>query len=191
MRKILLKVSTEAFELSAKDVSYYNNLTKTFQQSLQKNILRCWEMQWDVARFQTQIIRESLYCGTSPISMELQLQLVTVQYYLVTNFLLKPQKSHCLTEWEQNHGFPKYSYCWYVIWQEQELNEISVDVKSCGLWIHKKYPHLGASPNRLVWENNNLVVIEMKFLKILKRHKIQEFIGTFENGKMSDQVKRQ
>ena len=85
----------------------------------------------------------------------------------------------------------KYSYCWYVIWQEQELNDISVDVKSCGLWIHKKHPHLGANPNRLIWENNNLVVIEMKCLKILKRHKIQEFIDTFENGKMSDQVKRQ
>ena len=64
-------------------------------------------------------------------------------------------------------------------------------MKSCGLCIHKKHPHLGASPNGLIWENNNLVVIEMKCLKILKRYKIQEFIGTFENGKMSDQVKRQ
>ena len=23
----------------------------------------------------------------------------------------------------------------------------SVDVKSCGLWIHQKYPHLGTSPD--------------------------------------------
>ena len=33
--------------------------------------------------------------------------------------------------------------------------------------------------------------MEVKCLKILKGHAIQEFIGSFENGKISDQVKRQ
>ena len=64
-------------------------------------------------------------------------------------------------------------------------------MKSNGLWIHKKYTHLRASPDRLIWENNDLVrIVEVKCLKILKGHTIQEFIDSFENGKISDQVKR-
>ena len=82
---------------------------------------------------------------------------------------------------------------------EQEPNAISyyskcksLDVKSSGLWIHKKYPHLGTSPDGLIWGNNYLVgFVEVKCLKILKGHTIQEFIDSFENGKISDQDKRQ
>ena len=49
----------------------------------------------------------------------------------------------------------------------------SVHVKSSGLWIHKLYPHLGASGGGLIWENNDLVgIVEVKWLKILKRHTI-------------------
>ena len=82
---------------------------------------------------------------------------------------------------------------------EQEPNTISyyskcksVDVESTGLWIHEKYPHLGANPDGLIWENNDLVgIVEVKCLEILKRHTIQEFIGSFKNGEISDKVKRQ
>ena len=59
-------------------------------------------------------------------------------------------------------------------------------------WLSKKYPPLGTSPHGLIWENNNLVgIVEVKCLKILKGHTIQEFINSIENGKISDQVKRQ
>ena len=82
---------------------------------------------------------------------------------------------------------------------EQEPNAISyyskcksIDVKSSGLWIHKKYHHLGANPDGLIWENNYLVgIVVVKCLKILKGHTIQKFIDSFENGKISDQVKTQ
>ena len=68
----------------------------------------------------------------------------------------------------------------------------SVHVKSSGLWIHKLYPHLGASAGGLIWENNDLVgIVEVKWLKILKRHTTQEFIESFQNGEIKDQVKRQ
>ena len=53
-------------------------------------------MQSNMIRFQTQIIRESLRCGTSPGSIELQVQFVKAQYCLVRNYLLKPQIFHCL-----------------------------------------------------------------------------------------------
>ena len=33
--------------------------------------------------------------------------------------------------------------------------------------------------------------VEVKCLKILKGHAMQEYINNFENGKISDQVKRQ
>ena len=64
-------------------------------------------------------------------------------------------------------------------------------MKSSGLWIQKKHPHLGATPNGLILENNNSVgIVEVKCLKIFTRHTIQEFIDSFENCKISDQVKR-
>ena len=54
-----LKVSCEGYKLSAEDVVYDKNLTETCftENVLQKLILRYWEMQWNKARFQTQIIR--------------------------------------------------------------------------------------------------------------------------------------
>ena len=65
-------------------------------------------------------------------------------------------------------------------------------MKSSGLWIHKKYHHLGANPYGLIWENNDLVsIVVVKCLKILKGHTMQKFIDSFENGKISDQVKTQ
>ena len=76
MWETLLKVSYEHFELSAEDVVYYKNLTEKFQQCFTENDIKTWEMQWNVARFQTQIIRESLRCSTSPRSVELQLRFV-------------------------------------------------------------------------------------------------------------------
>ena len=64
-------------------------------------------------------------------------------------------------------------------------------MESSGLWIHKKNLNLGGSPDGLIWENNDLVgIVEVKCLKILKGHIIQEFIDNFKNGKISDQVKR-
>ena len=77
---------------------------------------------------------------------------------------------------------------------EQEPNAISyyskcksVDVKSSGLWIHKKYPYLVASPDGLIWQNNNFVgIVEVICLKILKGHTIKEFFDCCENGKISD-----
>ena len=52
-------------------------------------------MQWNVTRFQTHIIMGSLRCGTRPVSVELQLRFVKVQYCLMRNYLLKPKKFHC------------------------------------------------------------------------------------------------
>ena len=76
-----MKVSCEGYKLSAEDVVYDKNLTETCftENVLQKLILRYWEMQWNKARFQTQIIRESLCCGTSPGNIELQPGFVKVQ----------------------------------------------------------------------------------------------------------------
>ena len=200
MWETLLKVSYEDFELSAEDVVYCKNLTETFQQCFTEN--------------NNKILGNAVECGQIPITDhqgESTLWHESRQYRITASICksavlfgekLSPEAAKIpLFNWlRAKIWFPENIVTLDMKYGiEQEPNAISyyskcksVDVKSSGLWIHKKYPHLGASPDGLMWENNDLVgIVEVKCLKILKGHTIQEFIDSFENGKISDQVKRQ
>ena len=55
-----------------------------------------------------------------------------------------------------------------------------VSIKQSGLWVNKKYPYLGASPNGLIYDSqrNLLGIIEVKCLKTLKDKTVMEWINT-------------
>ena len=55
------------------------------------------------------------------------------------------------------------------------IDVIKVDPKIC-LWVNKKYPHLGASPDGLIYDSqeNLLGIIEVKCLKALKDQALLE-----------------
>ena len=55
-----------------------------------------------------------------------------------------------------------------------------------GLWVNKKYPHLGASPDGLIIKDNKLIgIIEIKCLKVLKTRTIQDRITAIENEQLT------
>ena len=67
---------------------------------------------------------------------------------------------------------------------------MNVDVVESGIWVNVKYPHLGASPDGLIYdqETNKLNgIIEVKCLKVLKNQTISDLI----TGNLTDTLKRQ
>ena len=62
----------------------------------------------------------------------------------------------------------------------------NVNVVESGLWVNKKYPHLGASPDGLIIKDNKLFgIIEIKCLKILKTRTIHDMITDIENKQLT------
>ena len=183
--------------MSAEDIVYYKNLTETFQQCFTEN--------------DNKILGNTVECGQIPNTEhqgEPPLWHEFWQYRITASIC----KSAPLFGEKLSHEASKINWLRAKLWFpenivtvdikygiDQEPNAIScyskcksVDVKISDLWIYKKYPHLVASPDGLIYENNDLVgIVEVKCLKILKGHAREEFIDSLENGKISDQVKRQ
>ena len=62
----------------------------------------------------------------------------------------------------------------------------NVEVKKNGVWVHQTYPHLGASPVGLIYEDSKLIgIIEIKCLEILKHRTISQLIECMCNGELS------
>ena len=163
MWETYLKVSYEVFELSAEDVVYYKNLTASIQQCFTENNIK--------------ILGNAVECGQIPNTDnqgESTLWHESHQYQITTSICksavlfgekLSPEASKIpLFNWlREKLRFPENLVTLDMKYGiEQEPNAISyyskcksVDVKSNGLWIHKKYPHLRTSPDALIWENND------------------------------------
>ena len=80
----------------------------------------------------------------------------------------------------------------------QELSTVSkltgYKVFETGLWVNSKYPHLGASPDGLVVDENSGAVagiMEAKCLKILRNKTVEELILECHKGSASDILKNQ
>ena len=68
------------------------------------------------------------------------------------------------------------------------------EVVETGLWVNSKYPHLGASPDGLVVDENSGAVagiMEAKCLKILRNKLVEELIAECHKGSASDILKNQ
>ena len=68
------------------------------------------------------------------------------------------------------------------------------EVVETGLWVNSKYPHLGASPDGLVVDENSGAVagiMEAKCLKILRNKMVKELIAECHKGSASDILKNQ
>ena len=55
---------------------------------------------------------------------------------------------------------------------------INVPVTASGLWVNKHYVHLGASPDGLIMDSNDVVfgIVEVKCLKALRIQTVEEWI---------------
>ena len=48
---------------------------------------------------------------------------------------------------------------------------LQLPVQPCGLFVHRDYPFLGASPDGLVFKDSQLVTVEVKCPYVLRDHK--------------------
>ena len=99
---------------------------------------------------------------------------------------------------EKNFWFPTHFSIFYTKYgTENEVNglreyseQMQVLVGLSGLWINKKYLHLAASPDGLVFgdDKNLLSIVEVKCLNILRLHSVNDIINA---DCQSAEVKRQ
>lgn len=181
------------------DISYYQSLTDLFEKEQQKknSLILCDKMSAEIPGTDQQA-KSTLWLR------ERMFRITASKCKTVTSLgekLLPNDSKVSLYNWiENNIWFNEHITTidmQYGI--ENEINGLikyseikGVPVVFSGLWIHKNFCHLGASPDGLIYNKQTLQgIVEIKFLKIFKERTVADTIWSYENGDLKSIIARQ
>ena len=202
MWETLLFIVYEDFTLDETDICYYSELVNNFESDLRDNTQKilpagCFSTKIPGTKQQacSETWHQSRWCRiTSSVC-----KTVTLMGEKLVNYNLS--KSQYFNWMKNKFWFPQMIDTFdmqYGISEEpvavskyEKVNRCVV--KRSGIWINIKYLHLGASPDGLIYDNNNKLsgIIEIKCLKILRKRTVDELVKCVENGELKDVMKHQ
>ena len=179
----LFELKFEDFQIDKDDLYYYFGMTKTFTSNMLEDLRRVAAKLWCSCRL-----------------MEQKINLIANYSFIIAGFELQPRcvkkvtrlggsfdRYQCYTCLRDNFWFKQSVTTFdmqYSINEEQNAvlaysQLVNVPIQQSGLWVNKKYVHLGVSPDGLIVNSFSGTlngIIEMKCLKALRDKTIAEWI---------------
>ena len=179
----LLKIEYKDFKLNLEDCMYYQMLRDHFISNITQNLESICPNKNNFQIPGTETEQESISWH-----QERMCRITTSICKKVTSLGEKLDLHECFT-WLTTQYWFKHQYVsfymQYGIDEEQNALEVfskmaNLEVHGSGLWVNKKYPHLGASPDGLIFDpatGELNAIIEVKCLKILQNQTYVEWIN--------------
>ena len=182
----LLLITYDDFKLEQSDITIYRNMAMQFFQDFANHNLTILksEICCEIPDTQDQVKSdrchsEKKFCITASICKSI----VNLGENLPEHDSLRPHFNWL----EENFWFRTHFSNFYTKYEtENEVNglreyseQMQVLVGLSRLWINKKYLHLAASPDGLVFgdDKNLLNIVEVKYLNILRLHSLNDIIN--------------
>lgn len=187
MWQTLLKISYKDFNLSPEDISYYKSMVTIFENHIEEYIL---ELLKDSVS--GQIPGTEGQSESSTWFQQRMFRITASKCKTVISLGEKISQSvderKCFYDWVKNNfWFPSNILTLdmkYGIESESEavklyMSSTGKKVISSGLWVNKKYIHLAASPDGLLFNDQNKLhgILEIKCLKIFKNKTIEQLVS--------------
>jgi hypothetical protein len=200
MWETLLQIKYDDFHLSNEDTIYYRELVQNFEESLLLN--------------NEKFLGKNIIFGEIPDTVDQAKSLTWHQarWCRITASVSKK----CVNFGESLNSCSKISLFTFLekrFWFSE--NNITMDMKygieeepkavinyslitnkvvvNSGIWINQKYPHLGATPDGLIYDDDKQLcgIIEIKCLKIFKSQSVNDIIKLSNDEKLKAIISRQ
>ena len=199
MWETLLEINYQNFKLDDADVVHYKSLVTEFETELADSLSSISDKftvgqipntesqskskEWCHARWCC--ITASTCKVVVGLGEQVQSNTISLQrcYNWVRNKLWYPDN---VTTSDMQYGF-KEELSARMAYTKKTGNSIT----ETGIWVNKKYPHLGASPDGIVKSQDTFGIVEIKCLKVLRNQTVTELINSVDIGKPSTVLNRQ